>query len=126
MKTIPINIWDDYYEDGYVPEGEKQETYIYVEDDEMLLEDRKKCLEEVLIYIDNFHEFNKIKVYMSLYDSKIKYPKLTGPEHGDMHFKRWEIRVENMTHKMREKLVEKLNKASLSINGVPFEIYSES
>lgn len=22
IKRIPINIWDDYYEDDYVPEGE--------------------------------------------------------------------------------------------------------
>ena len=31
LRNIPINIWDDFYDDGYVPEGEKLETYIYVE-----------------------------------------------------------------------------------------------
>ena len=30
--NICINIWDDFYEDGYVPEGEIQETYGYVEE----------------------------------------------------------------------------------------------
>ena len=25
IKYIPINIWDDFYDDGYVPEGEKVE-----------------------------------------------------------------------------------------------------
>lgn len=35
LEYIPINIWDDFYDDGYVPEGEKLETYIYVEDSDM-------------------------------------------------------------------------------------------
>lgn len=26
IKKIPINIWDDYYEDGYVPKGKIQKT----------------------------------------------------------------------------------------------------
>ena len=30
IKRIPINIWDDYYEDDYIPKDKKQETYIYV------------------------------------------------------------------------------------------------
>ena len=31
-KTIDINIWDDFYDDGYVPYGETTESFIYVED----------------------------------------------------------------------------------------------
>jgi len=30
-ETISINLWDDYYEDGYIPAGERQETHMYVE-----------------------------------------------------------------------------------------------
>ena len=31
LEYIHINIWDDFYDDGYVPKGEKLETYIYIE-----------------------------------------------------------------------------------------------
>ena len=27
IKRIPINIWDDYYEDDYIPKDKKQETF---------------------------------------------------------------------------------------------------
>lgn len=37
-----------------------------------------------------------------------------------------EIYVENLTHVKREWLVEKLKKSNLSIDGIPFHIYSES
>jgi hypothetical protein len=33
FERIPINIWDDFYDDGFVPEGKIQETFIYVEED---------------------------------------------------------------------------------------------
>ena len=55
------------------------------------------------------------------YDSKVKYPKLIGPEYEYLHFQRWEIRLENLTHKRRFKLVDELNNAKLSIDGIPFE-----
>ncbi len=29
--SIVINFWDDFYDDGHVPEGKVQETYAYVE-----------------------------------------------------------------------------------------------
>ena len=33
MEKISINIWDDYCDDGYVPEGKTQDTYAYIESD---------------------------------------------------------------------------------------------
>ena len=51
-KYFPINIWDDFYDDGYVPEGEKLETYIYVEDSSVSHEKIKQCLELLLDYIN--------------------------------------------------------------------------
>ena len=26
-KVIPVNIWDDYYEEGYIPDDKIQKTY---------------------------------------------------------------------------------------------------
>ncbi len=34
MKKVNINIWDDFYDDGYVPAGKTQQTYVYVEERE--------------------------------------------------------------------------------------------
>jgi len=38
---IDVNIWDDYYDDDFVPEGETQETYIYIEEYDVFSEDEK-------------------------------------------------------------------------------------
>jgi|SRR5574344_1250043 hypothetical protein len=126
IKRIPINIWDDYYEDDYIPKDKKQETYIYVEDTDISLEKRKECLMLLYEYMTSKLDLKNIKMNLFFYDSKVKYPKLIGPEYEYLHFQRWEIRLENLTHKRRFKLVDELNNAKLSIDGIPFEIYSES
>lgn len=126
IKRIPINIWDDYYEDDYIPKDKKQETYIYVEDTDISLEKRKECLMLLYEYMTSKLDLKNIKMNLFFYDSKVKYPKLIEPEYEYLHFQRWEIRLENLTHKRRFKLVDELNNAKLSIDGIPFEIYSES
>lgn len=124
---IPINIWDDYYEDDYVPKDEIQNTYIYVEDKDLSLEFKKECLEVILNYIDKHIKLKDVNMWLELFESKKKYPNLVGnPDTEKMFFDRWEIKVENMTHKQREVLVEMLNDAELSLNDIPFNIYSES
>mgnify|MGYP000925871556 CR=1 FL=1 len=121
LERIPINIWDDFHEDGYVPEGEKQETYIYVEDSNIPQEKRKECLELLLSTMCGLN-FVGVKMWLFFYDSRTKYPTL-----AEMyHFERWEIRVENLTHERLSKLLVELNSANLSVDGIPFEIYSES
>lgn len=80
IKSIPINIWDDYYDDGYVPEGEKQETYLYVEDSDLSLEFRKNCLDNLIQFI-KINVSSEVKVFEYFYDSKIKYPNLNAPEY---------------------------------------------
>ncbi|MDD5649130.1 MAG: hypothetical protein PHF86_01745 [Candidatus Nanoarchaeia archaeon] len=129
IKSIPINIWDDFYDDGYVPKGEIQKTYIYVEDNKLNIDFRKKCLEHLLSYIEHNIKFTSNplpKFYMYFYDSWKKYPKLVGAENECMLFKRWEIKIENLSHKQLDKLLKDLSNASLSMEGIPFNIYSES
>ena len=126
-KTIPINIWDDYYEDGYVPEGKIQETYIYVEDNEIPHIKRKEYLEKILQYMNENLNLEGINLSMHFYDSAKEYPEFAkNPEYENLLFKRWKIKVEHLTHKRLSKLVEELNEANLSADGVPFQIYSES
>jgi hypothetical protein len=103
LKSIPINIWDDYYDDGYVPEGEIQKTYAYVEEYDILEDVEKAEIIDILKeYIDTI-ELENVKYYAGFY-----------------------LNFEGLTHKLREELVEKLIIANLNWKGVPFEIYSES
>ena len=78
LDSISVNIWDDYYDDGYVPNGEIQSTYIYVEDEDMPLEERKECLEFLLNYINDNIKLRGVKMWIELYDSKKEYPNLIG------------------------------------------------
>jgi hypothetical protein len=127
-KCFPINIWDDYYEDGYIPDGEIQESYIYVEDSDISLDKRKEVLEHLMKYIETyFISVNAdTKMYLYFYDSKVKYPKLIGEEHEWMHFKRWEIKLEKFSHDLRYDLLEHLISLNLMIDDIPLHIYSES
>jgi hypothetical protein len=125
IEKILINIWDDFYDDSYVPKGEKQETYIYVEED-FPQEKKKEYLEYLLKYMNEKLSLKGVKIWMEHYDSKKKYPELIGTEHEWCLFERWEIKVENLTHKRLEKLVDELNDANLMIDNLPFHIYSES
>ncbi len=102
-KDIPINIWDDYAEDGDLQEGELQETYLYVENTDLSLEFRKESLDYLLPFINECVS-PKVKVSEYHYDSKIKYPTL--PEY--MHFERPEIRFINLSHEERNNVLEKL------------------
>jgi hypothetical protein len=126
IKRYPINIWDDYYEEGDIPEGEIQETYIYVEDTHITEEKRKECLEKLLNHMNTKLKLKGVEMEMFYNDTSLKYPKLVGTENEYMLFKRWEITVKHLTHKRREKLVDELNDANLELDGIPFRIYSES
>jgi hypothetical protein len=123
-KNININIWDDYYDDGYVPDGERLETFIYVEDTEFSHEDRKKFLLYLKEKIDSYKL--PIETKMAIYDTKIEYPNLNFEELQMQHWKRHEIRIYDMTHKIRHELIKKLRKENLKIDNKNFNIYSES
>lgn len=127
IKSVPINIWDDFYDDGYLPEGEKLETYIYVEDTEITQEKRKEYLEVLLDYINKNLNTTDIKLWMELFESRKKYPNLVGNiEAEKMFFDRWEIKLEGLTHKRLDEWMNVLENADIKVDNVPFHIYSES
>ena len=126
LKYIPINIWDDFYDDGYVPEGEKLETYIYIEDSDISQEKRKEYLEVLLEYINKNLNTSGIKLWMELYESRKKYPNLIGAEHERMFFDRWEIKLEGLTHERLHEWMKVLENVDIKVDGIPFYIYSES
>ena len=127
INKIPINICDDFYDDGYVPEGKKLETYIYVEDHNISHEKRKEYLEIFLDYINKNLNIDGIKFWMEFYESRKKYPNLIGnPEAERMFFDRWEIRLENLTHERLDDWMKKLKNIEIKADNIPFYIYSSS
>lgn len=126
LEYIPINIWDDFYDDNYVPEGEKLETYIYVEDTNIPQEKRKECLQILLNYINKNLNTDGVKLWMELFESRKKYPNLIGTEHERMFFDRWEIKLEGLTHERLHEWMSVLENADIKVDGIPFYIYSES
>jgi len=109
LEKIHVNIWDDYYDDGHVPEGEKQETRIYVEEYDIPEEDKELYIEYIY---DKIMEIKK---------------KHTAAFLGAVKFNLgYDIRCENLTHKKREYLLQELQNMKLEYNGIPFNIYSES
>jgi len=126
LEYIPINIWDDFYDDGYVPEGEKLETYIYVDNSDIPQEKRKKYLEILIEYINKNLNTNGIKLWMKLYESRKRYPNLIGTEHERMFFDRWEIKLEGLTHKRLHEWMKVLENVDIKVDDIAFHIYSES
>lgn len=127
LQKIPINIWDDFYDDGYVPEGERLETYIYVEDSKISHEKRKECLEVLLDFINKNLNTEGVKLWMEFYESRKKYPNLVGnPDAEKMFFDRWEIKIEGLTHKRLGDWMVILESSGIKVDDIPFLIYSES
>jgi hypothetical protein len=114
---ISINIWDDYSETDESPN-----TFMYIES--RTPEDKPR-LEYLLDWLNKNYSGNS-KFSLQLYDSKKKYPELVGTEHEWCLFHRWEIKIENLPHPDRHKLMQWLNDTKLTYNNEPFEFFSES
>lgn len=130
-NNIPINIWDDFYEDNFVPENEIQQTYAYVEDSDIPHEIQEQYLKFLLNFIQSNIDLNDCKMSLEFHDSKNDYDNETVERcinhYGENFFyKRWEIKFKGITHEQLDKLVEELRKANLRFNELPFNIYSES
>lgn len=106
-KKIPFNIWDDYYDDGHVPEGKSQKTEGFVEDpeDELPSDLERETLELVHGYIRTL-DLDGGRCRIRLYGKGIEF----------LH----------LTHERRERLIEELEAANLHCGGLPIEFYSES
>lgn len=102
--SIGVNIWDDYYDDGYVPEGEIQETHLYVEE------------------YDTLDDADRDRIAIMIFHH-LKTLDLTGVQTSlDADY----VYLTNLSHARREKLVEELNAANLRYEGRQISVYSES
>jgi hypothetical protein len=131
LKQIPINIWDDFHDDEYVPEGKIQETFAYVEDYDIPDNNHKEILQIMLDYIKLNITLKDVELDLIFYDSKNGDDEETVKKcievYGEKFFyKRYEIKFKYLTHEQLDMLVKELNKANLIYNDIPFYIYSES
>ncbi|MFT7157449.1 MAG: hypothetical protein ACI8Q1_002468 [Parvicella sp.] len=70
MERVNVNFWDDFHDDGYVPEGEVTETYAYIEDSTIPDIECHKLLSKLLSHIeDNDLLPSSVKMRMHLSDS---------------------------------------------------------
>lgn len=112
LDEIGINIWDDYYDDNDIPDGEIQETFIIVE--ETLSEEDKG---QILSFIINlifvlFKKQNEPATFKLVYDkfSRNKY----------------KIEIKHLTHVKRLELLQILKKSNSSYFDTKLKFYSES
>jgi hypothetical protein len=124
--AISINIWDDYYSDGYVPEGAVQETYAYVEC-ALSDADSREVLELLRVALDSVRAAGSaFESCIKWHDSAELYPSLVGTESERHLYKRWQLELRGLPHKEREQLVERLAQLDLRYKGTPLDICSES
>jgi hypothetical protein len=107
MKAININIWDDY-NDG-------EETYAYVEENNMKLSFQKKILE----FMFNKLNSGKLQMALELFDSKVEYPNAP----IEYSFVRWQITFYNLRHSEIENII---NSNLCYLDAIDLNIYSES
>ena len=106
MNKIGFNIWDDYYDIGNAPPGEKEGyTWGYVEGDynENI---RKDVAKIVFDYINNHLNLKEDNIQVSLEETDVVFT--------------------NLSHENREKLIEVLEKSNLKYKKHLILFYSES
>ena len=98
---IGFNIYDDYYDDGHVPQGECQETWGHAE-----------------FGADGEEEDVASVVYA--YVSLLYLPGVSLSLDGE------DITFKHLTHELREQLLEWLQKSDLKFKDKEIDFYSES
>lgn len=104
LKRIPVNVWDDFWGDGCIPEGEIQSTHAYIEE------------------YDKITDEQKVPMMRVVYDF-IKTLDMPGVEIDDGD---GEIYFKHLTHERLDRLMQELEESKLAYNGIPFDFYSES
>lgn len=122
LRTIDINIWDDFG-DG--------KTYAYIENDNISYDDEEKYLTILFDLIKDNSILSNVEMEIKFHDTKDDYDaeivKRCIEEYGEsFYFKRWELVFSNITSENIYELVDDLNNNELIFNNLKFNIYSES
>lgn len=100
-RPIVINFWDDFYDDGRVPEGKVQETYAYVESPISLPSTvRLEILQTIKEHIET--------EYFSIIDDGELRLEGSGKYNGQTN---WRLTLSPITHEQLEALVTHLEKS---------------
>ena len=105
-QSIPYNIWDDFWDNGYAPAGQTQQTHGYIEEYDYLTEHQKEDISELV--------YNWIMKNVSL------------PGELEIKLGGEDIYFENITHVFLDSLMAKLKASKLEWEGIPISFYSES
>lgn len=109
LKRVPINIWDDYYDDNDVPKGEIQETHAYVETEILSTEVKNSALNAF-----------RAAVASRLTNRKVQLSFRERAE-GEVV-----LVFRHLTHKDRLALLKRLRKDKPRYEGLLFDVISES
>lgn len=128
LKKVSVNIWDDFYEDDFIPPGEIQSTHIYIEEDKDYISDdlQKIILSSFLDYIYKNLVVEDVLLNLEHYDSKQIYPESYKIHPELFHISRWQIRVSHLSHKRLGEWMEHFDSHSVLIDDMKLEIYSQS
>lgn len=127
IAAIHVNVWDDYHDDGFVPEGEVQDTYAYVEGSGLSDDDSRSLLLQLQQTVESIKTRDSVLVCcVAWHDSAAIYPNLVGTEYERHLYKRWQLEMKHLPHREREQIVEMLNRGQFQYNGTPVVVYSES
>ena len=100
---IPFNVWDDYWDDCT---GKKQETYGYIESDEISESDQEQFCAVLAEWINT---------------------NIALPENLNVEANGTTVDFENLTHEFREEtLMPALQASGLTYEGKEVSFYSES
>lgn len=129
---IVVNIWDDYWDDGHVPDGEQQRTHAAIEDDDPLNPERIALNRRRLVYL-----YEHLKNLPAVADVNVSYTPTTvythvfAPGRDDEKRETKEypdpcIWLVPLPHVLRVQVVKQLQALKLQFEGLPFTIISES
>ena len=118
--SIPVNIWDDFWDDGCVPKGHTQNTFAYVESEDFTLTIQKKTMELLCAIIKESKILDE-----SLYHIQTKTYENHWINNGEP-YKRCKLIFKKITHKQLDKLMKILENNKYFVDNIPVRFYSES
>lgn len=122
-SSFLINVFDDYSES----DPEAQNTYAYLDDDTPEA-DQPAVLQSILdaVLAWKLTAGSPVAARLAFHDSAQVYPQLVGTDMKGLLYRRWEVKLERLSHEDRELLVEALNQQGLEVNGRRVTVISES
>ncbi len=122
--SVVVNVWDDYSEDDL----SQQNTYAYVENQGFSDEQCAAILQHLLPLVRAWavEAGSPVMAELVFHDSALVYPHLVGTEQEWCLFKRWELKLEKLSHPDREALLDYLREQDIRLDGVSVNFISES